>query len=69
MTVRQPEETARILLDAAARHPETVLVGATGRPVTLPARTWDLELRRRLWERTEELTGIRVNATPSRRAG
>lgn len=60
MKTRQPAETAEILLEATARHPEAVLIGASGRPVRLPARTRDLELRRRLWERTEELTGVRV---------
>lgn len=62
MKVRQPEETARILLDAAARHPDAVLIGADGRPVRLPARTRDPELRRQVWARTEELTGVTVPA-------
>ncbi len=62
---RQPAESAEILLEATARHPEAVLIGAGGRPVRLPARTRDPELRRRLWERTEELTGVSV-PVPSR---
>lgn len=62
MKVRQPAETAEILLEATARHPDAVLIGAAGRPVALPARTRDLELRRRLWQRTEELTGVSVAA-------
>lgn len=60
MKVRQPEETARLLLDGVARHPDAVLIGADGRPVRLPARARGAELRRRLWARTEELTGLQV---------
>lgn len=62
MTVREPEETARMLLDAAARQPDAVLIGADGRPLPVPARAQDVGLRRRLWERTEELTAVRVAA-------
>jgi NAD(P)-dependent dehydrogenase (short-subunit alcohol dehydrogenase family) len=62
MKVRQPAETAEILLDATARHPDAVLIGPDGRALVLPARVRDLELRRRLWQRTEELTGVRVPA-------
>ena len=46
MKVREPEETAEILLEATERHPESVLIGADGRPVRVPARARDRELRR-----------------------
>jgi NAD(P)-dependent dehydrogenase (short-subunit alcohol dehydrogenase family) len=61
MTVRTAEETARVLLDTARAYPAEVLIGMKG-PVRIPARARDLELRRALWRRTEELTGVSVLA-------
>ncbi|MCD0483662.1 SDR family NAD(P)-dependent oxidoreductase [Streptacidiphilus sp. ASG 303] len=59
-TVRGPAEAARILLDTAERHSGDVLIGMKG-PVRVPARARDLELRRGLWRRTEELVGLTVD--------
>ncbi|MGN9808838.1 SDR family NAD(P)-dependent oxidoreductase [Micromonospora sp. BQ11] len=55
MTVRQPAEVARTLLDTARRHPDAVLIGMKG-PVPLPRRARDEALRRTLWTRTAHLT-------------
>lgn len=66
MTVRSPEESASLLLGAADRHPEEVLIGSTGAPIKVPGRARNPELRRALWARTEELVSHHL-PSPARR--
>lgn len=62
MTVRTPDESAALLLGAARRHPDAVLIGSNGAPIKVRGRARNLELRRALWARTEELVGQPVLA-------
>lgn len=54
MTLRSPAEVARTLVDTARRYPDDVLIGVRGRPVRVPARVRDPDLRREVWRRTEQ---------------